>query len=97
MQAPDVTPNDLAIGLTILEADKLKQISASDYLLYLGGHPEPNAVETANRVNDKIVRWAQKFMLYHDNVLQRVEVMTFFLFTAAVCPPCSTRSSCIFR
>lgn len=86
MQAPDVSPYGLAVGLTILEADKIRQISASDYLLYLGGHPGPNAVEAANRVNDKIVRWAQKFMLYHDDVLQRVDVMTFFLFTAAVRP-----------
>ncbi len=84
MQAQDVIPEDLAKGLTILEADKIRQISPSDYLLHLGAHPGPNAVEAANRVSDKIVQWAQKFMLHHDNVLQRADVMTFFLFTAAV-------------
>lgn len=81
----ELHPNDLAIGLTLMESDKFKQIYPSDYLMYLRGHPGTNAVEVAKKVNLKIVKWAQKFMLHFDDVLKRADVMTFFLNTAKEC------------
>jgi son of sevenless-like protein len=77
-------PSDLAIGLTLMESDKFKQIYPSDYLAYLGGRSTSNAVEAANEVNLKIVKWAQKTMLHYDVVHERADVMTFFLNTARV-------------
>lgn len=81
MRASDVLPSDLAIGLTLPEGDELQQVSPSDYV---GGHPVPNAAEAAKQVNDQIVKWVQKSVLHSDDVLQRTEVMTFFLNAAKV-------------
>ncbi|KXN87744.1 hypothetical protein AN958_08220 [Leucoagaricus sp. SymC.cos] len=85
LTADDVRPVDLAIGLTLLESDKYKQIYPSDYLLHLGGRQTSVAIEAVGGISLKLMRWAQKIMLYYDKVLERTKMMTFFLNTAKEC------------
>ncbi|KAJ3565272.1 hypothetical protein NP233_g7743 [Leucocoprinus birnbaumii] len=82
LAAADMHPRDLAIGLTLMESDKFKQIYPSDYLMFLNGHLGSDVLAAAKEVHLKIVKFALKSILHFNDVLHRADVMKFFLNTA---------------
>ena len=84
MTSQDVTPQGLALALTLLEGDKFRLISPSDYLAHLCGRSERTNVDAAMSVNGKIKLWVQQNIVHFDALDPRVSVMTFYINTAKV-------------
>ncbi|KAJ2918084.1 hypothetical protein MD484_g2342, partial [Candolleomyces efflorescens] len=82
MTSQDVTPQGLALALTLLEGDKFRLISPSDYLAHLCGRSERTNVDAAMSVNGKIKLWVQQNIVHFDALDPRVSVMTFYINTA---------------
>ncbi|RXW13978.1 hypothetical protein EST38_g11877 [Candolleomyces aberdarensis] len=78
----EITPQGLALALTLLEGDKFRQISPSDYLAHLCGRPEYTNVEAASSVNEKIVSWVKQSLVHYEALYPRVSQMRFFINTA---------------
>ncbi|KAJ2924054.1 hypothetical protein H1R20_g13048, partial [Candolleomyces eurysporus] len=82
LTSKEITPQSLALALTLLEGDKFRQISPSDYLAHLCGRPEYTNVEAASSVNEKIVLWVKQSLLHYEALNPRVALMKFFINTA---------------
>ena len=80
----EVSPQGLALALTLLEGDKLREITPSDYLAHLCGRPEYTNVKAAIAVNTKISLWIKQSLLHYDDISPRASVWTFFIHTADV-------------
>ncbi|RXW17394.1 hypothetical protein EST38_g8463, partial [Candolleomyces aberdarensis] len=85
LTSKDITPQSLALALTLLEGDKFRQISPSDYLVHLCGRPEHTNVEAASSVNEKVVLWVKQSLLHYEALNPRVALMRFFINTAKEC------------
>lgn len=82
--ANEISPQGLAFALTLLEADKLRQIAPSDYLAHLCGCPGYTNVQAAITVNSKILLWIKQSLLHYDALTPRASVWKFFINTAEV-------------
>lgn len=82
--ASEILPEDLGIGLTLLEGDRYRYIVPSDYIAHLKRHLGPNNVEAAYLTNNKIVLWVKQSLLHYDQVEFRGDVLKFFINTAQV-------------
>ena len=80
----EMTPQGLALALTLLEGDKFKQITPTDCLAHLCDRREYTNVEAADAVNKKIVIWVQQSLVHYETLNRRVSVMKFFIQTAEV-------------
>ncbi|KAG6833188.1 hypothetical protein H0H87_010250 [Tephrocybe sp. NHM501043] len=80
-----ITPNDLAIALSLLEGDKYKAILPTDYFAHLSRQPRPNNVEAAYLTNNKIVLWVKQSVLHYNTIEERARVLKFFVNTAVAC------------
>ncbi|TFK42874.1 ras guanine nucleotide exchange factor domain-containing protein [Crucibulum laeve] len=83
--ASQMHPHGLAIGLTLLEGDKYKNILPSDYIAHLRRLTIPNNVEAAYLTNNKIVLWVKQSVLHYEEVENRTQVLSFFINTALEC------------
>lgn len=84
LTSEQVSAQGLALALTLLEGDKYRQISPSDYLAHLCGRPEYTNVDAATSVNRMIMLWVKQSLVHFEEIAPRVSVMTFFINTAKV-------------
>ncbi|KAF5324648.1 hypothetical protein D9611_004380 [Ephemerocybe angulata] len=85
MTADEITPQGLAIALTLLEGDKFKAIMPCDYLANQCRKPGFNNVDAACSVNSKIITWIKQSLLHYDALQARASVLKFFINTAQEC------------
>jgi son of sevenless-like protein len=83
LQSSQVTPHDLAIGLTLLEGDNYSALHPSDYMMHLSKR-QSTKIKTLYDVNNKIKVWATESILHFSDVHDRAEVLKFFIHTAVV-------------
>jgi son of sevenless-like protein len=84
LTASEVSPEGLAIALTLLEGDRYRQIMPCDYLANQCGRPGYNNVDAACSVTHKIILWIKQSLLYYDALQSRAAVLKFFINTANV-------------
>lgn len=84
LTANEITPQGLAIALTLLEGDRYRQIMPCDYLANQCGRPGYNNVDAACSVNNKIILWIKQSLLHYDALQSRAAVLKFFINTANV-------------
>lgn len=85
MLTPDnITPHGLAVAMSLLEGDKFKLITPSDYLAHLCNHSGSTNVDAAHAVNEKIVIWVKQSLVHYEALNPRVSVFKFFINTASV-------------
>ncbi|KAG6853700.1 hypothetical protein C0991_002235 [Blastosporella zonata] len=80
----EITHDDLAIALTLLEGDRYKAILPTDYIAHLSGL-RANNVDVACLTNNKIVLWVKQYVLHYDSIEKRMQVVQFFVNTAVAC------------
>ncbi|RXW24190.1 hypothetical protein EST38_g1647 [Candolleomyces aberdarensis] len=85
LTSSEVTPQGLAIALTLLEGDRYRQIMPCDYLANQCGRPGFNNVDAACSVNNKIILWVKQSLLHYDALQHRADVLKFFIHTAKEC------------
>ncbi|KAG6861734.1 hypothetical protein C0995_012738 [Termitomyces sp. Mi166 len=81
----EMTPNDLAIALTLLEGDRYSAILPADYIAHLSRRTRSHSVEAAYLTNNKIVLWVKQSVLHYDTIDSRAQVFKFFVNTAVAC------------
>jgi hypothetical protein len=81
LKSSQIKPYDLAVALSLLEGDQYKALQPADYLLYLS-KGQSDGVKKYHSTNEKIRLWVISSILRSDTVLQRSEVMKFFIYTA---------------
>ncbi|KAG6909463.1 hypothetical protein DXG01_000448 [Tephrocybe rancida] len=81
----EITPNDLAVALTLLEGDRYRAILPTDYIAHLSKQPRSNNVQAAYLTNNKIVLWVKQSLLHYDTIDARAQVLKFFVNTAVAC------------
>ena len=84
LTASEISPEGLAIALTLLEGDRYRQIMPCDYLANQCGHSGYNNVDAACSVNHKIILWIKQSLLHYDALQSRAAVLKFFINTANV-------------
>lgn len=80
----EITPNQLAVALTLLEGEKYKSVTPSDYLAHLGRHPGHNNIEGVYTTNNKITLWVKDTILRCGDTSTRASTLKFFIETATV-------------
>jgi son of sevenless-like protein len=90
----DVTPKEIAIALTMVDAENYKRLRPPDYIRSLLRHSGPSNVEAAKAINAKVECWVKKTILRAEDLKSRVELLAFFIHIAEVCfPPVLSRRS----
>jgi len=79
----EMTPTDLAIGFTILEGDRFRDILPIDYALHL--NKRSSNITGLCEVNNKIIAWIQGRILFAQNIKARVAFTEFFIKVAMEC------------
>ena len=85
LQSSQVTPHDLAIGLTLLEGDNYGALHPSDYIMHLSKR-QSTKIKKLYDTNNKIKVWVTESILHFNDVHDRAEVLKFFIHTAVVSP-----------
>jgi hypothetical protein len=80
----DTKPEDIAIALTMVEAESYRRLRPADYIHFLLRHPGPNSVEAANATSAKVESWVKRTVLRSEELKSRVEVFKFFIHIAEV-------------
>jgi son of sevenless-like protein len=84
LQPNEITPQGLALALTLLEGDKYKAILPCDYLANQCRRSGFNGVDDAASTNNRIIEWIKQSLLHWDALQQRAGVVKFYLSTAQV-------------
>lgn len=77
-------PKELAIALTLIEAERFEQLTPYDYLMFLRDPASDSGVKVACRIHNDVMRWVKEFVLDYDEVEVRASVINIFIDTAAV-------------
>ena len=80
----DMSPQDFAVALTILEGEVYEKILPADYIACIRRLPG-NRVDKASEINKRIVVWVKQTLLKPETISARAAVMQFFIVTAQVC------------
>lgn len=78
-----VSPRDLAIGMTLLEGDRYKALRPSDYIMHLTKDHSEN-IKGFLETSEKLQAWITDRVLHYEIVDLRAGVLKFFINTALV-------------
>lgn len=81
-------PKELAIALTLIEAERFDQLTPYDYLMYIRDPSSDSGVKVACRIHNDVMRWVKEFVLDYDEVEVRASVISIFIDTAEVSSFC---------
>ncbi|KAJ7253237.1 ras guanine nucleotide exchange factor domain-containing protein [Mycena rebaudengoi] len=82
-EPPDLDSYNLAVSLTLMEAEFYKTIRLIDYLRYHRGLP--SRVDGWLSTHKKMIQWVKKSILGHDDMLERAREIKRFAKTAKMC------------
>lgn len=75
---------DLAHVLTSIEGERYRKLKELDYVYWLEGNQESNAVSSFIAENRKLSYWAERSILRSHHESQRAENLKYFLRTIVV-------------
>lgn len=83
--SPDqIKAADIALSLTVIEGEHYAKISKADYVAHLGGDISKH-IESATKVNNRLVNWVKAKVLGSDDVQKRGNNFRLFVLVAEEC------------
>jgi len=61
-------PGDIAISLSLIEGDHYSKITQADYIAHLRGTSITNHIESATKINNRLVNWVKTKILRSGSV-----------------------------
>jgi len=78
-------PGDIAISLSLIEGDHYSKITQADYIAHLRGTSITNHIESATKINNRLVNWVKTKILSSGDVNKRATNFRRFVLTAEEC------------
>ncbi|KAI9508854.1 ras guanine nucleotide exchange factor domain-containing protein [Russula earlei] len=76
---------DIALSLSVIEGDYYSKITQADYIAHLRGKPITKHIQTATKLNNRLVNWVKTKILSSEDVNKRATNFKRFLLTAEEC------------